>query len=236
METPLLEVIACSVADAVAAAEGGADRLELISHFEVGGLTPALDLATSVLAAVDIPVRVMLRENAGFAVASAEEMVRLCANAAALAALPVDGLVLGFLRDGEIDEAALATVLSFAPNLPATFHRAFEELPDPLAGLRVLKGFPQVDRILTSGGPAPWAEKVAGLAALAAAAWPEITILLGGGVTPEAIQLIRSQTQIREFHAGRAARVPETVDGVVSAGGVAALRRLLAGPLKVEVP
>lgn len=228
MTTPVLEVIACTVADAVAAAEGGADRLELISAFEVGGLTPPLDLVAAVLAAVDIPVRAMLRANAGFAVAGAGEMARLCATAAALAALPVDGLVLGFLAGGEIDEGALRHVLSHAPSLPATFHRAFEELPNPLAGLRVLKGFPQVDRILTSGGPAAWAEKVAGLATLAQAAQPEITILLGGGVTPEAVQLIRSHTPIHEFHVGRAARVPETIAGTVSAKRVAALKELLA--------
>ena len=35
-----LEVIACSVADAIEAEKGGADRLEVISHFERGGLTP----------------------------------------------------------------------------------------------------------------------------------------------------------------------------------------------------
>jgi copper homeostasis protein CutC len=36
-----LEVIACDVADARAAAEGGADRLELLSEPERGGLTPS---------------------------------------------------------------------------------------------------------------------------------------------------------------------------------------------------
>ena len=61
-----LEVIACSVEDAVAAERGGADRLELISHYEVGGLTPPLELVQDVLAAVSIPVRVILREDESF--------------------------------------------------------------------------------------------------------------------------------------------------------------------------
>jgi copper homeostasis protein len=38
----MLEVIACSVADAVAAERGGADRLELVRDLNVGGLTPPL--------------------------------------------------------------------------------------------------------------------------------------------------------------------------------------------------
>src|SRR2546422_10888383 len=100
--TPVLEVIACSVADAVEAEKGGASRLEVISHFERGGLTPPLDLVRDILVAVHLPVRVMLRESEPFAVTDQVEIERLCAAARALAALPIDGLVLGFLRDGEI--------------------------------------------------------------------------------------------------------------------------------------
>ncbi|MBZ5592386.1 MAG: hypothetical protein LAP39_09125 [Acidobacteriia bacterium] len=63
---PLLEVIACSVADAVAAERGGAGRLEIVRALEAGGLTPLLSLVKEIVAAVSIPVRVMLRENPGF--------------------------------------------------------------------------------------------------------------------------------------------------------------------------
>ena len=52
-KTPLvLEVIACSVEDAIEARRGGADRLEVISHFEVGGLTPPLELVREICQAV----------------------------------------------------------------------------------------------------------------------------------------------------------------------------------------
>ncbi len=37
---PLLEVIACSIDDAIAAERGGAGRLEVVSSLEAGGLTP----------------------------------------------------------------------------------------------------------------------------------------------------------------------------------------------------
>ena len=59
----MLEVIACSVTDAIAAAQGGAHRIELISRFDIGGLTPSLGLVRDVIRAVKIPVRVMLRES-----------------------------------------------------------------------------------------------------------------------------------------------------------------------------
>ncbi len=148
--------------------------------------------------------------------------------AAALERLQVDGLVLGFLRDGEIDLPAMQAVLAEAPHLHATFHRAFEALPDPLAAIRTLKTLPQIDHILTSGGERPWVEKVSDLAAQATAAGPEIALLLGGGLTADALPLIRERTPIREFHVGRAARVPAAIDGIVEAERVAGLKRLLA--------
>jgi copper homeostasis protein len=62
----LLEVIACSVADAIEAERGGAGRLELARELGRGGLTPSPDLVQEVRQAVAIPVRVMLRENDGY--------------------------------------------------------------------------------------------------------------------------------------------------------------------------
>ena len=41
---PILEVIAVDAADARAAEQGGADRIELVSAMSEGGLTPALAL------------------------------------------------------------------------------------------------------------------------------------------------------------------------------------------------
>jgi copper homeostasis protein len=222
----LLEVIACSVADATAAA--GADRLELISHFEVGGLTPSLEMVREVIAAVRIPVRVMLRESENFQVDDETERSRLCELAAAFNALPVDGLVCGFLKDGGIDHELLARVLSCAPKLKATFHRAIEELRDPLAAISELKKHPQVDRILTSGGPGDREQKIACLNLCQQAAQPEITILAGGGMTADLIRELRNKTAIREYHVGTFVRVPVAFDGAVSAEKVISVRKSLS--------
>ncbi|HTH37337.1 MAG TPA: copper homeostasis protein CutC, partial [Pyrinomonadaceae bacterium] len=58
----VLEVIACSVEDAVNAEKGGADRLEVIRAIEHGGYTPPLDLVREIQDSVSLPLRVMLRE------------------------------------------------------------------------------------------------------------------------------------------------------------------------------
>jgi copper homeostasis protein len=46
---PLLEVIACSADDAVAAEQGGAGGLEIVRDLELGGLTPPLSVVHQVV-------------------------------------------------------------------------------------------------------------------------------------------------------------------------------------------
>lgn len=223
----VLEVIVCSLEDALAAERGGAHRLEVISHYEVGGLTPQVALVREIAAKVKLPLRVMLREIEAFEVNDKFEIEQLCDAARAVVQPNADGLVLGFLKDGEIDHALLARVLACAPRLKATFHRAFEELADPLRGIAELKRHPQIDRILTSGGTDAWPDKVQRFAAWQQAALPEIQILVGGGTDAEVIKLLKSATGIREFHVGRAVRENHRIDGPVVAEQVAKLARLL---------
>ena len=216
---PLLEVIACSVADAIEAQRGGAGRLEIIRDFQRGGLTPPLELVQDILNAVTLPVRVMLREGDSYEItgeaARDAECEKLCRAATQFSELQVDGVVLGFLRKREIDVQLTGQVLSCAPNLSATFHHAFEETADPFSAIRTLKGLQQVDRILTSGGTGDWQKKIERLSQYSAEAGPEIEILAGGGMDHQSIRMISQATRIREFHVGRAAREPASASGVV---------------------
>src|SRR5579875_2888941 len=122
----LLEVIVTSVDEAKQAEQGGADRLELVRAFELGGLTPPPKLVEQVVAAVSIPVRVMLRENASMAASDAHEIGGLQTCAAQLAQLPIDGFVLGFVKNGGLDLEAMDRVLAAAPASRVTLHRAFK--------------------------------------------------------------------------------------------------------------
>ncbi|MFN0112833.1 MAG: copper homeostasis protein CutC [Blastocatellia bacterium] len=222
----MLEIIACSVEDAVAAELGGADRLEVISHYEVGGLTPPLEMVKEIAARVRLPLRVMLRESEPFEVHDELEIEKLCQAARTFAGLGVDGFVLGFLKNGEINHKLLARVLACAPNIKATFHRAFEELADPLAGIAELKRHTQIDRILTSGGSDAWPTKVVAFAIWQRAALPQIEILVGGGTDAEVIRQLKP-AGIREFHVGKAAREGERIDGAVQAERVAEIKELV---------
>ncbi len=218
-QTCLLEVIACTVEDAVEGMRGGANRLEIISRFDVGGLTPPLDLVREIKAKVSLPLRVMLRESEGYRVSSETEIEKLCASARELNEIGVDGVVLGFLRDDEIDFELTKRVLANAPNLKATFHHAFEEAADKFFAIEKLKELAQIDRILAHGGQDVWVEKISRLGDYANAAQPEIKILAGGGIDSRVISMIRAGTSVREFHVGSTARE----NGAVQTGRIVIL-------------
>ena len=220
----ILEVIATSLQDAVEAARGGAHRLEIVRDLHREGLTPSVDLVRQIQREVPLPLRVMVRESDGFACGSDDERRALVDLAAAFDALGVDGIVVGWTRDGGLDEETLGRVLEAAPSLRATFHRAFDALPDPEAALRVLKRHHQIDRILTDGGGGDWPSRCATLTRYVAWAGPEIRVLPGGGVDLDGLRALAACGSIAEAHVGRAARVGRAIDGPVSAAAVAVLR------------
>lgn len=220
---PLLEVIACSVADAIEAEKGGAGRLEVVRDLKRGGLTPSLQMVQEINRAVALPVRVMLRENAGYEASGADEIERLCVAADRFASLQVDGFVLGFLKDGEVDVELTERILACAPRVPATFHHAFENAKGKFRALREIKRLPQVDRVLSHGGTDELSLRAQRLDQYEKAAAPELTIVAGGGIDSEAIVKIGRNTRIREFHVGRAARAGFEVEGDVRASLVSSL-------------
>ena len=126
----LLEVIVTSVDEACEAEQGGADRLELVSDFASEGLTPKLSIVERVLRVVSIPVRVMLRENESFEIKDDDELELLKKYAAELGSMPVNGVVLGFVNNNEVNSAVMNQLLACSGTKPATFHRAIESLSD----------------------------------------------------------------------------------------------------------
>ncbi len=223
----ILEVIVTSEDEATEAEAGGADRLELVRGLDVGGLTPGIALLERVLHAVRIPVRVMLREKPSLACGGAKHLEELIQLASVFANLPVDGLVLGFVENGQLDLASTRKILQAAPNCRATFHRAFDEAADPLGAIAQLMALPQIDRILTSGGPGLWDERKRRLISWQQAALPGIKMLVGLGLCECALSGLRDESQLMEAHVGRAARAPQTVDGQVHRERVAALKSAL---------
>jgi copper homeostasis protein len=224
----LIEVIVQTVADARAAEAGGADRLEIAREIECGGLTPALELIRAIASETSLPLRVMVRESDRFSVADSRELTALQRSMASLAELGVDGAVLGFTRGDRLDLETTKAVLSAAPALAATFHRAFDDLRDPAAAIDALCAVSQVDRILTSGGRGDRMARARQLDEFATYAAPRLTILAGSGVDALLLQALAASGCVREVHVGRAAREPQEQTAPVSVDRVRQLRKIAA--------
>jgi len=218
----MLEVIALSLDDALAAEAGGAARLEMTVDIERDGLTPPIALVKEITARVSIPVRAMLRPRDSFEIDGDAELAAICAQVRALAALPIDGLVLGWLRDGAVDLRALRAVADAAPRTRFTFHRAVERVADIDAALDALRTIPQVDTILHSGGAAlPADARVDALRDLhARCAARGLTLLAGGGLDASLISRLRRETPVRAFHVGRSVRRGGVWEGAVEMKGI----------------
>lgn len=215
-----------SVADALAAESGGADRLEIVSALTEGGLTPSYGMLAAIRRATSLPIYVMIRPRGGHFTYSPTEVGVMAEDARIARELGADGLVVGALTlAGAIDVAAIRQVTEQG-HLPITFHRAFEHLADKRAGLRQLAELPGVERVLTSGGGGSPLQNAALLRELDQAAHP-IEIMVGAGVTLENAQEIIRATGVRALHTGSAVREPQSPTGTVSAERVARLRRLL---------
>ncbi len=223
-----LEVVVTSVADAAAAAEGGAARLEVAVQMDADGLTPPLALVQQIQDAVQLPRRVMLRDSPHFTPRHAQEVEHMAATAEALARLGVDGLVLGFLRDGRVDVGLLCRLLAVAPLLAATFHRAFDAAAHPMEALAALKTCEQVDYVLTAGGAESWPERLENWRRWRVLARPEMKVIAAGGLDDSALRQLRQDTELRHFHVGRSARAGADWSQPVSADRVRALCAALA--------
>jgi copper homeostasis protein len=147
----LLEVPVASVADALAAQEGGAARLELNAALSLGGLTPSLGTLIEVKAAVALPVFVMIRPRpGGFAYGEADLQV-IQRDADLAPQYGAEGIVFGILTaDGRVEVDRCRRLLRQVGDRAADFHRAFDVTPDPFEALEQLidLGF---RRVMTSG-------------------------------------------------------------------------------------
>src|SRR6185295_8754847 len=122
-----LEICVDSPAAAVAAAGGGADRLELCAGLVEGGTTPSAGTLELALARVKVPVVVLIRPRRGDFVYSSLEIETMLRDIAITKRAGAQGVALGALRaDGTLDREALREFVRAAQPLQVAFHRAFD--------------------------------------------------------------------------------------------------------------
>ncbi len=197
---PALEICVEDLAAAKRAVAAGADRLELCLDLAAGGLTPPRELVVAARAATDVPLHVLVRPRAGDFAFDETECRRMKTAVDAAYEAGADGVVLGVLRpDGRVGRERLARLLDRAHPMSVTFHRAMDEVPDPLEALETLVEL-GVDRVLTSGGAPSVPEGLDVLAELVRAAGDRLVVLPGGGVRSADAARILERTGAWELH------------------------------------
>ena len=219
----MLEIIASTVEEAVAAEQAGADRIELVSALSEGGLTPSYGLIRQVVSTVEIPVHVLVRPHSKSFVYSKSDEETIITDIDLIRELGAAGIVVGSLTaDGRVDEGFLGRIIKHKGEVSLTFHRAIDSSRDILEAAEVLADFPEVDRILTSGGQATALEGKETVARLIED-HPDLIILPGSGITLENAETLLKATKASELHVGSAV----LQDGIIQKERVEALTRLL---------
>jgi copper homeostasis protein len=196
----ILEICANSYQSAINAQRAGAHRIELCAELSVGGVTPSYGLVKQVCSALQIPVFVLIRPRSGDFIYSASEFNTMKADIELCKDLGAKGIVSGVLtHDGRIDVDRTRDLIELSRPLEFTFHRAFDELMDPMTGLHHLMAL-GVDRILTSGQQTTAVVGLELIQALLQKTTTKPIIMPGGGISSENASRFKS-IGISELHA-----------------------------------
>lgn len=136
MKTPLIEGCVDSHASALAAFQGGADRLELCANLAIGGTTPSRALFRQVRRDCAVKINVLIRPRFGDFLYSDAELDEMREEIEAFRDLGANGVVTGVLTpEGEVDERRMRRLADSAGGMDITLHRAFDMTRDPFAAL-----------------------------------------------------------------------------------------------------
>lgn len=196
-----LEICIDRLDSAIAARDGGADRIEVCGALACGGTTPGAGLLSACLELSPLEVMVMIRPHAGPFVYSPLDLVVMEKEIAAARRAGAHGVVFGALTpDHDVDRAACRRLLDVAGPLGATFHRAFDLTRDPLEALEALieLGF---ERVLTSGQASTALEGARLLECLVKQASGRIVVMPGAGVSAANVANLLALTNATELHA-----------------------------------
>ncbi len=229
----LLEVCVDSLSGHSSAVIGKADRIEVCSALELGGLSPAWSLFKVASGrGRNPPAMAMIRPRAGDFVWSMLEGGGMMAEIEAARAAGFAGVVIGASRpDGTLDLKVLEALVGAADGLDVTLHRCFDLAPDPFEALEQAVSL-GIRRVLTSGGAARAPDALDRLAALHEAARGRIVVMPGSGIRPDNVRALLAAAPFTEVHAS--CSEPVTQDPRTVRMGFATAVRREARPLRVR--
>ena len=203
----VVEVCVDSVASAVAAERGGAQRIELCSDLLEGGVTPSVGLLGVVRSKLSIAIHPIIRPRPGDFCYSEAEFETMLRDIEIAKSEGADGVALGILEEeGNVDVPRTLQLVKLARPLSVTFHRAFDMSADLFRALEDVYAT-GAERLLTSGGEQECLQGVGAVARLVANAGGRITIMAGGRIGILNAPKIVEETGVTEIHVGLATPV-----------------------------
>jgi copper homeostasis protein len=178
----LLECCANSVQSAINGEKGGANRIELCTNLELGGLTPKGNDILNANAEINIPIHVLIRPKDGDFVYSDDELIEMIDDIQFCKTVGCEGIVIGTLhKNGSINIEQTKQMVRAAKPMHVTFHRAFDEGNDLLKNLEDVIAC-GCDTLLTSGQAKNISLGFKNLKKLVRISAGRINILAGSGV------------------------------------------------------
>lgn len=196
-----LEICIDCIESALAAQEGGANRLEVCGSLATGGTTASRGLVEQCVQRCQLEVMMMIRPHDGGFCYGSDDLDTMLRDIAIAQQLDVQGIVFGVLGDdGRVDREQCRRLLDAARPLRATFHRAFDVTRDPLEALDDLLEI-GVDRILTSGQAEAAENGTSLIRQLVQRCGNRLSVMVGAGVSASNVAAIVRETGVHEVHA-----------------------------------
>ncbi len=208
----IIEICVQSLEGALLAQEYGADRLELCSALEVGGLTPSMGLFAEIKRQVKIPVHVLIRPRIGGFHYTSHEIQTMSQDIKLLAESGAEGVVIGALnQDFSVDRQTMQQLITIArslnPKIHITAHRAFDWVADPMIAAQELIDL-GCQTLLSSGQARTAVEGIDLLNALDQALEEKITIMPGSGINAQNKHLF-ARAGFKAIHASASTMISE---------------------------
>ena len=195
----ILEVCANSYESAINAEKAGANRIELCENLTVGGVTPNYILAKKVISELIIPVFILIRPRDGDFNYSKNEFEQIKKDIILFKDLGCKGIVSGILtKDKNLDINRTKELIKLSRPLEFTFHRAFDEVINPIETLHQLIKL-KVNRLLTSGQMKTAIKGIDMIKKLIILSEDNIKIMPGSGINPGNISKF-TKLSLNEIH------------------------------------
>lgn len=197
-----IEICCGSLQSGIVAQKAGAQRIELCSSLDLGGLTPSYGEIFMARKNLTIDINVLIRPRQGDFLYSNSEIDVMLADIEMCAKIGVAGVVIGALdKYGNIDVNTTKLLADTAKKqgMSVTFHRAIDVSSDIFNSLKTILGI-DIDRVLTSGGKKSAKEGISAIKIMQQTAAGQIIIMPGSGVNNSNIVEIIEKTGVKEIH------------------------------------